>query len=424
MKVLLLAEMEIGSIGGGESVVHGLVRGLSAIEREGDEYTVLCPPAMAEWLRPALGAGVQVVCRPAPRTGAAERAKAALGRARAPIGRLARAVTGRAVQGLPMAAPAIDSFAAALDCDVRHFLMPLQFATGDRPSVFTIYDLQHEHLPDVFSADQIRFRRMLYDAVCRDASAIVAISDFTARDFQAHHACDPERLFRVYLGAYADEAVASTVTREDAERLAGLPERFVLYPAYSYRHKNHAGLLTALSLLRRDAGLDVPLVCTGGRSPQWSETLAHARGLHPPPRLLDLGHVSRELLATLYRRAACVVFPSLFEGAGLPLLEAAALRRPLACSDIPVFRELGGDGPVLFDPASPADIAAAVRALWTDAGLADRVSGRLAERVRANTWQASARAHLAIHRYAAGVPLTDSDRDVLARNRAGTAPRA
>ena len=119
-------------------------------------------------------------------------------------------------------------------------------------------------------------------------------------------------------------------------------EPFLLYPARPWPHKNHARLFEAFALLREERP-ELRLVLTGG---------GH-EGRPVPPGVEVRGHVAGEELASLYRRAACLVFPSLYEGFGQPPLEAMASGTPVAASNIPAIAEACGDAAALFDPSEP-----------------------------------------------------------------------
>lgn len=406
MKVLLLGEVENGGIGGGESVIVGLVRGLAAISDGRDIFTVLCGRSLADQLRPFEGPSIQIITRPKPQPTTRGRLRAMFGPLRKPLGRWWRALRGTQPQGLPRTLPQADAFLRSIDCDVTHFLVPLHFCAGTTRPVFTIHDLQHEHLPEIFGLEQIRYRRMLYEGVREECRAVIAISSFTADDFQKHHPVPARHLYRIPWAPYVDETPAAASASADIP--ASLPPRFILYPAYSYAHKNHRRLLEALSLLA-GRGMQVPLVCTGGRSDEWTRILDHHRTLHPVPALHHLGYVAPGLLKALYERAVMVVFPTLFEGAGLPLIEAGRLGKAVACSDIPPFREFAASAPAYFDPLSPAAMADAIAALWTSEEQRQSAGHALRQQTHTLNWADTAAAHLAVYRHVAQQSLTESD---------------
>jgi glycosyltransferase involved in cell wall biosynthesis len=161
-------------------------------------------------------------------------------------------------------------------------------------------------------------------------------------------------------------------------------EPFLLYPARPWPHKNHARLYEAFALLRAERP-ELRLVLTGG---------GHDAG--PAPAGIDVrGHVTGDELASLYRRAACLVFPSLYEGFGQPPLEAMASGTPVAASKIPAIEEACGDAAALFDPTDPEDIAAVVAAVLESP---ERFLAAGPERARGFTWVETARRHEAVYR--------------------------
>src|SRR5262249_10089781 len=141
-------------------------------------------------------------------------------------------------------------------------------------------------------------------------------------------------------------------------------EPFLLYPARPWPHKNHTRLYEAFALLRRDRP-ELRLVLTGG-----------SHGNAVPHGVEGVGDVSLHQLVSLYRRASALVFPSLYEGFGLPPLEAMACGCPVACSVAASLPEVCGDAARFFKPDDPADIAAAVEdvladpATWSARGIA------------------------------------------------------
>ena len=411
MRVLILFEIEVGGLGGGESVLQGLVRGLASLDPDGVQYDILCPEGVANELRPWLSNHIRTISRPTAKASAASLVKSAAAGWRRPLGKLWRRLTGKPEQGLPTQTPQLDPFIATLPHDVLHFMMPLHYARGSDRAVFTIHDLQHEHLPEIFGERQIAYRRMLYEDVVTDCKAVVAISRFTAQDFQKHHRCDSSKLFAVPWAAYADSSADQNLTAEEKQTIASLPADFMLYPAYSYRHKNHVNLLRALSLAVAEN--EMPLICTGGRSDEWKLIEEQWNLLKPRPQMQHLGRVSRGLLSELFRRSRFVVFPTLFEGAGLPLLEAARAGKAIACSDIPPFREFGGSGPSYFDPTDPGSMATVLTRLWQDASERERSSNGTAAASAHLSWEACARSYRAIYRKVAGRKLSEADQDCL-----------
>lgn len=234
------------------------------------------------------------------------------------------------------------------------------------PTVCTIYDLQFEAYPQFFALEDVVQRERAFGDACRHATALAAISDFSRDSAIAAGPVEPGRITTIRLRLPLEVGCAP---RPPRDRCEGVDPLFV-YPANFWRHKNHEMLLTAFAMACR-GGLapEVKLVCTGapGDRQEWLARAARALGLGE--RVLFPGFVPREELETLMRRSCGVLFPSLYEGFGLPVIEAMAAGVPVACSNVTSLPEVAGDAALFFDPRLPADIARAILSLANDEGL-------------------------------------------------------
>jgi glycosyltransferase involved in cell wall biosynthesis len=272
--------------------------------------------------------------------------------------------------------------------DVLHYALTVPLPRTDLPTVVTLHDVQHRDLPDFFGLGRRSFRRVAYDRASRTASAVVVTSEFVRGRAVELLGLDPTRVHVVPHGV--DHSLFHPSDEEEREP-------FILYPARPWPHKNHARLLEAFVSLR-DTRPRLRLVLTGGGLER----------LDPLPEgVTRLGSVSAERVASLYRRAACLVFPSLYEGFGLPPLEAMACGCPVAAADAGAIPEVCGDAAVLFDPTDVESIAAGILE-------ADERSQELREkglaRAAAYTWEETARLHEAAYEVAAseapvGMPM-------------------
>jgi glycosyltransferase involved in cell wall biosynthesis len=261
--------------------------------------------------------------------------------------------------------------------DVVHYALTVPLPRTKGPTVVTLHDVQHRDLPDFFGPARRSFRRIAYDRATQSADAVVVTSAFVRNRALELLELDPTRVHVV------PHAINHTLYRRgDEER-----EAFLLYPARAWPHKNHTRLFEAFALLRKHSP-ELRLVLTGG-------------GLERLGRLPEgverWGIVAPAELASLYRRAACLVFPSLYEGFGLPPLEAMASGCPVAASNVAAIPEVCGDAAVLFDPNDAESIAAAV--LEADSR-SDELREKGFERVAGFTWEGSARGHEDVYRAA------------------------
>jgi glycosyltransferase involved in cell wall biosynthesis len=174
----------------------------------------------------------------------------------------------------------------------------------------------------------------------------------------------------------------------------GLGSRpFALSVSSSWPHKNLAGLIDALALLPR---AERPLVVVPGRTTRFGPELQRrAVERNVADEYRPIGWVSPAELEALYAAAACVVFPSLYEGFGLPVLEAMRRGVPVVCSNAGALTEVAGSAALLFDPRSPSEIAVAIRRVLRDPDEACRLRAAGIERAALFTWEETARRTLA-----------------------------
>jgi glycosyltransferase involved in cell wall biosynthesis len=262
-------------------------------------------------------------------------------------------------------------------------------ALGGRPYVLTVYDFTYEAYPELFSArDPVPgWKRTL----AQGAARIIAISEHTKRDLVKFLDVDPGRIDVTHL-AYEPLAAAG------APPPPGLPARFVLFTGTRHAYKNWRLLVTAMAgPMRADPALH--LVCTG--MPFTPEERAHLAALGVDRQVLHL-RVAEAALGGLYERAAAFVFPSLYEGFGIPVLEAFRHGCPAVLANASSLPEVGGDAALYFDPAEPEAIAGALGRVLGDAALRDDLVRRGRERVKAFTWKRTADETLACYRRALG----------------------
>ena len=260
------------------------------------------------------------------------------------------------------------------ELDAIHFPLTAMFPQLDSPpAAVTVHDLQHEAFPAFFSRGQLTYRRHVYGRAVRHSRIVITVSEYVRGEVIERYALDPERVRAVHLAVDHERFTPDGRGRADGEP-------FLLYPANFWPHKNHERLFLAFALARRERP-ELHLVLTGAD-----------HGQRPlPPGVESRGHVSVEELVELYRTAAALVYPSLYEGFGIPCLEAMACGCPVAASRAASLPEVCGDAAVYFDPRSPEDIAQAI-----DAVLGNPPSGGI-ERAALFTWEQCARSHDALY---------------------------
>jgi glycosyltransferase involved in cell wall biosynthesis len=336
-----------GDLGGSETYARGLVRGLSSAGTL--EYAVFVPARA----RDAAGELPAIEVREPP---------------------VARRGPSR-IAAMTLAARRSREVSAEQErLDLVHYPLTVPVPNIKAPSVVTLHDLQHRDLPDFFGPGRRSFRRVAYDRAAKGAAAVVVTSEFVRERAVELLALDPAGVHVIPLG------IDHEVFRPgDDER-----EPFVLYPARPWPHKNHVRLLEAFAALRGTRP-QLRLVLTGGGLDR----------LDPlPDGVSRLGVVSPERLASLYRRAACLAFPSLYEGFGLPPLEAMACACPVAASRAGAIPETCGDAAVLFDPEDVDSIAAGILEANERA---DELVEKGIARAAQFTWEETARRHETVY---------------------------
>jgi glycosyltransferase involved in cell wall biosynthesis len=253
------------------------------------------------------------------------------------------------------------------------FTAPTYFELGI-PTVCTIYDLQYRTYPEFFALEDLANRDGAFIEACRRATLLTAISDYSRDSAIAHGKLDWARIRTIH--PRMAQRVASGVKHQQGvlSRLGLIPRRYLVYPANFWKHKNHEMLLTAFgAACRTGLAADIKLVCTGapGARQEWLKSAA--RSMNLDDRVLFPGYLSSAELGGLMVRCCGMVFPSLYEGFGLPVIEAMAMGVPVACSNTTSLPEVAADAAILFDPRIPTQIAQAMISLVEDRPLRARL---------------------------------------------------
>src|SRR5262245_2131024 len=185
-------------------------------------------------------------------------------------------------------------------------------------SVLVVHDLFHLVCPQFLSAAQRWYRNRSYPAAMASADRIIAVSEATRRSIVKHEPCLAERISVVPHGV-------RSIAPESVEPRDDLPGRYLYYPAATLPHKNHEQLFRSVAELRAAGAFPYHLLLTGERTPHWHRLRRLRRRLRLQNVVSHLGFVPYDMVLRLIRGAECVVFPSGFEGFGIPVVEAAAL---------------------------------------------------------------------------------------------------
>ena len=278
--------------------------------------------------------------------------------------------------------------------DIYHETAFTPAAFSGVPQVFSLCDLSLLRYPETHPRDRVWFfeffrrRRMPY------ATHILTLSQYIRDEICDVLKWPAERVTAVPLAPAkpfrpkADEDVAA------ARRTFGLPRDYLLFVGSLEPRKNIGLVVEALARCRTD----IPLVLVGWEA--WGDKswlkAARSRGLCK--RIYLLGYVDDETLACLYTGATCLVYPSLYEGFGLPIVEAMACGCPVICSNVASMPEVAGDAARLIDPEDPDDVAAAIDEVAASPGLRQDMVRRGFARAAAFHWQRTAEETRAVFR--------------------------
>jgi glycosyltransferase involved in cell wall biosynthesis len=407
LRIAVDARVPDAQWGGVQHVITGLATGLGHDDDGDDEFLFLAYSGESAWLEPHLAANSRLVevpggtgktkrrrafervAKSAPRVAAlAQRTAPFLGRMAAPI-------------------PRSDGILESLGVDLIHFTTQQAFVTPV-PSIYQPHDLQHVHLPGNFSRLQLRYRDAAYRTFCEQARLVVVMTNWGREDL-----CTEFQVPRDKVAVVPWAPVANLQSDASVGNERDLPPRFLLYPAQTWPHKNHVRLIEAIASLR-EKDLRVTLLCTGQHTQHYGALKRRVEELGLSEQILFLGYVDAATLAAMYRRATALVFPSRFEGWGLPVVEAFAFGLPVVASNATVLPEVAGGAALLFDPHDTRSMADAIARVWQDEPLRSSLRGRGLIRAADLSWDRTARTFRALYRKVARVALSDEDRALLA----------
>jgi glycosyltransferase involved in cell wall biosynthesis len=303
--------------------------------------------------------------------------------------------TGRAVVAArileaftPWRARAAERALAAVAADVT--LFPQQSVFPKRAPgrvLLTVHDLLHLELPGLVPLFERAYRPAIYPYSMARADHLVAISEFTRRALVARCGMTPERITVVPQGYEPRDASAVLPT----DRVAG---PYLYYPAATFAHKNHAALIRSWATLHQSGAVPAKLVFTGMQTPTWKGLARLARELGVADDVVHLGFLPFPETRRVYAGADAILFPSRYEGFGIPVLEAAVeFRKKVITSRLPVFEELGVPPERQVDFSDPGALLAALR-----------LPGPTVLTKAPSSWEACARRTLAVLREVAQGP--------------------
>ena len=280
-----------------------------------------------------------------------------------------------------------------------YYLMP--YRTG-LPTLLTFYDIIPLKFPNAVPARARLFFRLAAAFALRASDHVVAISDAARSDLLKYFSLPASKVSVTPLAASARYRPQPATEVGRVREKYRLPDQFLLYLGINKPHKNLPALIDAYArIASRHAP---PLVIAGAWDHRYPQARERAARLQLADALRFLGPVNELDLPALYSAATLFVFPSLYEGFGLPVLEAMACGTPVTCSNTPSLKEVAGDSALYFDPLSVIGIKDAIVELIEDGRQRARRAEHGLARASRYSWQATAAATLRCYREMLGLP--------------------
>lgn len=235
------------------------------------------------------------------------------------------------------------------------------------PTLVTLHDLQELHFPDFFTPEVRAKRATEFLYITKNATKIIVSYNHIKQDIIKYFNVEASKIEVILLNMqnlWFDKFVKNNFSVNNTS--LSLPENFILYPAATWRHKNHINLLKALKIIKEKNGSSVNLVCTGHQTEYFKELEAACIEMGIESQVFFLGKVSEEELYYIYKKSSAIVIPTLYEAGSFPLMEGMLMGIPCICSGVTSLPETLSHPDYIFDPVHPEDIADKIIRITSD----------------------------------------------------------
>jgi glycosyltransferase involved in cell wall biosynthesis len=286
--------------------------------------------------------------------------------------------------------------------DIYHGLsheLPLYINTSGVRSVVTIHDLIHERFPEQYSKVDVQIYRRKFRYACRQADKIIAISHQTRRDIIEFYGIPEEKITVCYQSchpAFAEQV--SDEVKEKIKKKYQLPEQYFLYVGSVIERKNLLTICRAMVHLGNELSVPLVVIGDGGKYKQQVKEFIRRNGLdnrvfflseHPLANRSS-SFLQPEDFPAIYQLAVALIYPSYYEGFGIPVLEALWSRLPVITSNVSCLPETGGNGVYYVNPASAGEIAEGMKKIYFDKTVAESLKEKGWQQAHRFTAQQSA----------------------------------
>ncbi len=254
------------------------------------------------------------------------------------------------------------------------------------PSVVSILDVQHEFFPQYFSKKVLSEIKKSTRSTLDKATSIITISQFSKDTIIDKYNIPADKIAVTYLSA--DGCFDSDINQDSLKKINNsIASNYIFYPANTWPHKNHITLLKSYSILKEKYGTNLKLVFTGDGKQQKESIEKYINDSNLKNDIIYLGYVDQKDMPSVFANATIMVFPSLFEGFGIPLVEAMKSGVAIACSSCGSIPEVVDDCALIFDPYNTEDIAEKLNILENDKELRAMLISKGKERTKIFSWK-------------------------------------
>jgi glycosyltransferase involved in cell wall biosynthesis len=410
LRVCVDARFISGEYGGVEQFVIGLASGLSKLTDGSEEYLFLTYADSQDWIAKFLGGQCQILeDQKAP----SEAVGSSIIRQYLPgFHKIWHSIDPRIFK---RTIPQVNSngLIESSDIDVMHFTGQSAFMTTI-PSIYHPHDLQHIHLPENYSLRTRVLIDQMFRTFCSQAKMVSAVSEWVKNDLIQQYNLTQDIVKVVpYAPAVSEYSMPNSEDLSNIQQAYSLPKEFIFYPAHTWPHKNHIGLLEAISILRERLETKVSVVFSGKKTDFYKTIGKKVKELKLEDQAYFLGFVTPEELRGLYKLSRGVVIPTRFEAASIPLWEAFIMEVPVACSNVTSLPAQAGDSALIFDPNDPVEMAQQIHRIWINEELRSDLIQKGSVNVSRFSWERTARIFRAHYRRIAQRPLTADDLELL-----------
>ena len=261
-------------------------------------------------------------------------------------------------------------------------------------TVVTFHDLAYKYFPEYFPKKDLFKLNLLGGHAVRHSDKIIAISESTKKDIlKFYPSVDENKIKVIYHGFDSDLYLQERNFKEEnrIKNQAGIKGDYILYSGAIQPRKNLETLIDAFDIFKKKTGSPIQLVIAGERAWLWEDIVKKADSSHFKKDIIMPGKLRFCDLGHLLRGAELYVFPSLYEGFGITVLEALASSVPLICAKNSSLPEVGGDAPLYFNANDPKELSLKIESILEDKNLRDEMIANGLEQIKKFSWEKCAR---------------------------------